>query len=67
MPIKIFRTEKSIYVQKDTVENFLWRNSFLYTTMNPNNEYDDHSALDAPDLTQRIENHLSINIISITS
>ena len=49
MPIKISSTKNSTYVQTDTVQNILWRNSFLYNIMNPNNEYDDHSALDAPD------------------
>ena len=48
MPIKTSRTTNSTYVQKDTVQNIPWRNSLIYLIMNPNQDYHDYSALDAP-------------------
>ena len=47
MPTNINSTNFHTYIRDRTVEIIPWRNSFLYLTMNPNEDYDDYSALDA--------------------
>ena len=57
MPININSTKNLIYVRTATVEKIPWRNSFLYSTMNQNNDYDDYSALDAPTHLSHVLTH----------
>ena len=57
MPIKINSTEFSTYIREDTIDLVPWRNSFLYSTMNENNDYDDFSALDAPQQLSHVLQH----------
>ena len=57
MPTNISSTENRTYIHDRTVETVPWRNSFLYFTMNPNDEYDDYSALDAPTHLSHVLKH----------
>ena len=58
MPIKIFGTAIPTYIhKKDNAENIPWRNSFLYSIINPNNDYNEYLVLDASEYLAQVFQH----------